>query len=536
MTGQTHSAIEAASAMFSPRGRRILLAVLLAGACLVRIRHLDAPPLYFHATRQFNSALTARDLYLRFTPEAPAWRKDISARNRQRKGVLEPPVMQLLAAGLWRLSGQEDLRIPRLAAILFWVAGGAVVYRIGRRVAGADGALAAAAFFLFLPFGVSASRSFQPEALMVLLMLTSVSAVLWYFDQPTWGRLAGLAAATAAAIFVKPMSAPMILGAYVGVGASTRGLRKIILSPQSWVLALLGVLPTLVYYFCGIVVIGFISGSANATRVFWSLLLQETFWLDWLEVVWDVVGSVPFMLALLGVILAERGPARALLAGLWAGYLAYGMIFNYAMPTHDYYQLPLIAIVGLSLGVVAGRLMSAAPRGAGVRACVGGFLLLAAGTASCYALSRLGGNPAEMKADVRIAREVGQVVSHSPRTIFLSPHYGAHVVYYGEISGRWWPNRPEFRLEELRNQPKVPAPERLKRYLREEPADFFIVMDFAEWEAQADLREHLQATYPAVVRRPEYIIFDLTRPFATAASGPASRAAPADKGQPAAGH
>src|SRR5258706_7370780 len=39
--------------------------------------------------------------------------------------------------------------------------------------------------------------------------------------------------------------------------------------------------------------------------------------------------------------------------GLWAGYFLFGIYFNYHISTHDYYSLPLIPIVLLSLAPLA---------------------------------------------------------------------------------------------------------------------------------------------------------------------------------------
>jgi hypothetical protein len=44
---------------------------------------------------------------------------------------------------------------------------------------------------------------------------------------------------------------------------------------------------------------------------------------------------------------------RRFLLGLWAGYAVFGIYFNYHISTHDYYSLPLIPIVALSIAPLA---------------------------------------------------------------------------------------------------------------------------------------------------------------------------------------
>ena len=45
-----------------------------------------------------------------------------------------------------------------------------------------------------------------------------------------------------------------------------------------------------------------------------------------------------------------------MLAGLWSAYLLFGLFFDYHVATHDYYHLPLIAIVAVSMAPLADML------------------------------------------------------------------------------------------------------------------------------------------------------------------------------------
>ena len=55
------------------------------------------------------------------------------------------------------------------------------------------------------------------------------------------------------------------------------------------------------------------------------------------------------LLAALSVFLADPKRERPLLLGLWIGYIVFGFTFSYHFSTHDYYHLPLIPIVAISL-------------------------------------------------------------------------------------------------------------------------------------------------------------------------------------------
>src|SRR5690606_22275962 len=42
-----------------------------------------------------------------------------------------------------------------------------------------------------------------------------------------------------------------------------------------------------------------------------------------------------------------------------------------------------------------------------------------------------------------IAREVGELVEHSSRTVFVAHHYGLPLQYYGQLAGVAWPKSTE---------------------------------------------------------------------------------------------
>ncbi len=75
------------------------------------------------------------------------------------------------------------------------------------------------------------------------------------------------------------------------------------------------------------------------------LLLQPRFYLGWLNLVQELLTPSRCWLAFLGFWLAH-GRNRWLLAGLWLGYLAYGLFLPYQMDTHSYYHLMLVPAGG----------------------------------------------------------------------------------------------------------------------------------------------------------------------------------------------
>ena len=159
--------------------RRRLGQVMVIGAVFlvaagIRLYKSDQPPLDYQPTRQYRSALIARAYYLRTLDSASESEKRIAACNAAKLPLHEPPVLEYVVSCVYRLVGGEHFWVSRSFSSLFWVIGGLFLYGICRRTISSDAALVSATFYLFTPFGVRASRSFQPDPLMMMLLLASL--------------------------------------------------------------------------------------------------------------------------------------------------------------------------------------------------------------------------------------------------------------------------------------------------------------------------------------------------------------------------
>src|SRR6187402_1758272 len=136
----------------------ILLAMLMITALAIRTPQLAQPIVRFHPTRHYRSAVLARACYYDHAPGIPAWAKAVADANRVMQPAGEPPVMEWLACRAYLALGHENILIPRALAALAWVAGAIPLWSIAVRIASPAGAGLAAAVYLFLPYGVVASR------------------------------------------------------------------------------------------------------------------------------------------------------------------------------------------------------------------------------------------------------------------------------------------------------------------------------------------------------------------------------------------
>lgn len=489
--------------------RLFILGFLFLVALVVRLYRIDEPSVNFHATRQYRSLLIARGYYLESAQAVPEWKKEVAKINQQRQGVLEPPIMELLVSAAYRLLGGERIWIPRLLSSLFWLIGGGFLYLVARRLADSNAALVSTAFYLFLPFAVVASRSFQPDPLMIMLLLVSMYAVLQYYDQPSHSRLAITAMISALAFLTKPICMFVIIGVFVSLAILREGVRRSVTKPVVLVFVILSIIPTGLFYLYGVFTAGFLRDQAQSS--FLPHLVLEPFFLKgWLNNIGVVVGFTVFIGALLGILTFRQGLPMAFVVGAWMGYAVFCLVFSYHVATHDYYHLQLIPIVALSIGSAIALVINHlrdTRREWYWQTGLGAIALLALILSVGVAQSRLLDPDSARK--VRIAQEIGEHVGHSTKAIFLSGDYGLPLEYHGELSGLPWPLVSDLEWERLAGVPVLDAEERFHAWFAKDSPEYFIVEDLREYEKQVDLNHFLTENFPVLVQNKDYIIFDL---------------------------
>ena len=270
----------------------------------------------FHSTRQLFGAIKARGIYYQTLPDAPAWQKSLAVRQYEGEATIEPPIMAHLAAYLYQYFG-EQTAIPRAVSASFWLLGGWFLFLLAKNLGGSRPAAAAGlAFYLLLPYAVSASRAFQPDPLMLLLLL-----VFWW-SMENWGRhlswkwalIAGLSGGLA--IFVKFPVVFFVIGSALGVILGHVGLLKSLKLPQTWGILLLGILPPAAYLYYGTVMHGFL-GQQFGDRFYPEMWATAYFYLRWFLKVENIASILWIALALLGWLVFSSKPAKLFLAGLW---------------------------------------------------------------------------------------------------------------------------------------------------------------------------------------------------------------------------
>jgi len=494
-------------------------------------------------------AIIARHAYLASLDETPAWRLEVAERNMRNENMLEPHILEGMAVLGYRLAGQEALWIPRALSACFWLLGAGLLYRIALRLTSQGGGVVAVTLFLFMPFAILASRSFQPDPLMVFLELAGVLALMRFAERECMSRLLVAAAVCAAAVFVKPVCLSLLLGVYGVASWCRHGLLRTLTNRYTWTLALALGGPVAFYAWKVLSGAGASDlGSQAEGSIVPALLLTTSFWRGVLAMLARVIGVVPLLLALAGLVLTtERRPHTGSLAGMWLGYALFVMVFSYHTHTHDYYHLQVIPIAALSIGSIAavGLGMFVLPSGAWRRRALAGLLLcvgvlaasalgLVAFLSRPHAVAPHWGKPVAevvgaacgiprkfvayvrpesigMSAQVAVARAVGEAVNHTAHTVFLGEDGGEPLIYLGEFSGVRWPAHGNLWKSRLLGEEVPSAAERLSRMLRQEPElEYFVVTDFGDLARQPEL-EQVLAGYSVASRGSGYTVYSLRR-------------------------
>lgn len=498
------------TSFFSSRAARTLALVIIFGAALaIRLYDLTDLPLDFHPTRQLVSFIKTRGLYYQTKPDGvSASELKTAVRFAKLKADIEPTVLENLVAFTYRFTG-EQVWVARIYSSLFWLIGGIFLFLLARDFVSFDGALVSTVYYLIFPYAIIGSRSFQPDPLMIMLVL----AFWWTFSRwirsPLWVNaiLAGLLGGFA--IFIKFSAAFFVIGGALGLALSHFSLRDLLRNVQIWIIALLGALPASLYLMYGIFVRGDMASQFSG-RFVPALLFDPLNYLQWEVKMSMAAGGVFVMLGLLGLLLVQDRTLRIFLYGLWGSYLLFGLFFNYHIATHDYYHLPFLPIVGLSLAPL-GDWFFTRIREAAIQpwARIGVSLILIFGLFSALWDVRNRMKAVDYRPEAAMWAEIGEQFDEGARIIALTQDYGSRLEYWGWRESANWPYRGDAGFANIR-EGVFSFDDLFNRYSSK--MSFFLVTDFAEFDKQPELKERLLGSYPVSAEGDGYLIFDLKNP------------------------
>jgi hypothetical protein len=512
-----------------PRITILITVFVLFGLGLgIRLYDLTDLPLDFHPTRQLLSALKARGMYYQAGADVPDWQRKMAIRQWNTKTEVEPEVFEHLVAFTYRFTG-EQFWIARVYSSLFWLIGGVFLFLLVRDLISMDAAVISTAYYLFFPYAVIASRSFQPDPLMVMLIISFWWAVtrwtsLTFTPSPAvrsrstpegregvrvwiWTLAAGLLGGFA--IYIKFVSVFFVVGAALGSILPHSTMRDLLRKPQIWVMAVLGLLPAGGYLLYGIVYRSFL-GQQFSGRFVPALLISPINYINWAAMANMAVGAAAITLGLLGLLVVRDRYVRIFLVGLWAAYILFGLVFDYHIATHDYYDLPLIPIVAVSLAPMADwmmRRLAELTTYRWLRLAAYSFLLY--GLLSTYWDVRSQLKSVDYRPQVALWTEIGDKLGHGPNVVALTQDYGSRLAYWGWQDAIIWPNSGDIDYHSERGG-SFDISARFTNLTNGNA--YFLVTDFDELDRQPELKKKL-AGYSVFAEGDRYTIYDLQKPL-----------------------
>jgi hypothetical protein len=291
---------------------------------------------------------------------------------------------------------------------------------------------------------------------------------------------------------------------------------------QVWVLAIVGAIPALIYLIYGIFIRGDLASQFSG-RFVPSLLLSPYNYLQWETKANMAAGGIFIMLGLLGFFLIKDRRLRIFLYGLWASYIFFGLFFDYHIATHDYYHMPFIPIVGLSLAPLGDWFFArfAGPASDGgtplqpwMRNVV--YLILIYGLFSVIWDVRNQMKAVDYRPEAAMWAQVGEQFDEETRVLALTQDYGSRLQYWGWRTASTWPYVGDVGYANIRGG-VFSFDDLFNRYSSK--MQYFLVTDFDEFNRQPELKARLVNTYPVSFQGEGYLIFDLKNPKQQDASG-----------------
>ena len=481
----------------------LMLALVFFFGLVGRFYDFDDPPLDFHPTRQLHSMLIARGMFYENYEEAPDWKREMAVGQWLAEGQIEPPVMERLSALGYRLVGEDDLRIPRLLAIFFWTLGGVGLFLLSRDLMGVKGAVVGLAFYMVLPYALYATRSFQPEPLMIAGIIWSWWGATRWARNKTWKNaiLAGLLSGIA--IYIKSPAVFFVAPALLGAVLVDQKLKQVFRNPRVWVMGLLTILPTLIYTVDGLYLSGFL-GSQTSFRFFPELLTDPFHYVRWEEFIDKTVGTELFLIGLFGTALIAYKPHRVMFLGVFMGYLLYGLVFSYHIISHDYYQIPLVPAVAVGISAAASVLINKGKERQTLPLIVLGGVLFFWMSINFWE-ARMTLKHSQYHDEPKLYAALGEKLTNYS-VVSITPDYGYRIAYWGWKPTTNWLSAGDFVMRELAGQDLD------QKALFEEAianGELFLVTDFSEFDRQPLVKEILTENYPVFEQGEGFIIYDL---------------------------
>ena len=487
-----------------------VIAIFILGTGL-RFLDLTDPPLDYFPQRQLRGAIITRAIYYKLLPSIDPAKRDQADFLANTMDIREPSIFEGLVAVTYLATGGEHLWVARIYSILFWLLGGVALYALARHLTSPLTAIAPLIYYFFLPWSVIFSRIFQPDIIMVMLTLWVAYTLYRWGETPSWkwAILTGLLAGTAT--FIKlPAAFPIVL-MLLGIVLVTQGLKKALTNPQVWLMITLFIVPPAFYYL--FVIPSESSGWLTFTLGLLKNWISPSFYIRWIIFAGGMMDLGVAIISFVGVWLLPS-KKRIIPLALWGGYFLYGMAFSYHITTHEYYSIPLIPAIALSLAPIAGLIFDRkVVQGRFAQWMLVGILIFSVGYSGWMARSILFGKNYRNEATAWV--KLGQQLPQEGDLIGITHEQGYRIAYYGmRHVTPWLPTTEDEQALSNTSDPQAAFESMFKNAVNGQ--EYFVVTLFNDFDSQPLLKAYLYDHFPIYSQGDGYLIFDLTQSKASA--------------------
>ena len=498
------------------KGTIYTLVILFVFALAIRLYNLDKPMMEFFPTRQYHSALIAMKMY------------DADSAVYLKPATIEPPIMETMAVIGYKIAGKAILWFPRLLSVLFWLTGGIYLFRYVRLILNDSAALFSLFYFLFLPYAILASRSFQPEPLMQCMVLAGVYYMAKYTYDDTNATLAKATIACALAILVKPNSVLVLGMTFLFIAVPTYGIKNLLCNKKLILFCICCLIPGGMYYLYNLFISKTI-GYQVGLQFVPSLYKSSAYWTGWPNRLFKVTGVLPVVLYLIGLISMPKSKAKWLCLGNLTGYILMGLIFNFAIHTHSYYQIIFLPWISVPLGYLFSNIATKALSIKNKKVLVAGSAFLFVVFSTIYAKpvmdmahgkknqflintgKYLCGNPkfgslfSTHNSLLNDASEIGELIDHSTKNMLVCADYGYPLKYHGKFDGVPLFNDNVFYMLQLKSD--INPKEKYLSHLETYNPDHIIITNSANYSNIDFFLDIISKYYYILKQAPGYTIY-----------------------------
>ncbi len=494
-----------------PLWTKLCLLLLFFLAALIRVDEIRAPGHLLD--REYTSAIFARAFYFMNNEQVDDWRQDVAVTTMNQQPVLEPPLVEYLVSLMYRVMGREEIYYARYLTGTFWLVGGVFMYRLTKKLLSREAALFATVYYLFVPMGVIISRSFQPDSLMMMLFLASLYLLVNHFETGAEAGLLQASVVTAITLLLRPLILFAIFFAFLALSLQKKGNWRKIIDRSLMIFSGVSLLPAAIYYGYGIFFAGFMRWKVS-TSFLPHLLTKRDFWLGWFQLGINVAGAAFLIAAIIGFFLLTNRTARSLIIGLAISYFIFGVAFTYHIHTHPYYHIQIFPIIAICTAACFAGIVRSLQTSSGKVWPALIILSLSISLYFAYRTERSSLYEVRVEPDPTTAWKIGEIIEHSPHTVFVSRHYGLPLEYYGEFGGAPWPVRIEDPFYRQPGAHERSVQERIDE-LGFRP-EYFVITYFDLYQRKhQDLGTYLESTCSTRLETTDYLIFSHCQTLST---------------------